>query len=118
METPLNPLVADIVSTLGPSLREDFEERAAIMEFEANLDRAHAECLALLHLLRCHPTLLTGVTLLQVEAKGAVLWLLTTQLDCARQHLTDIGAVERGICDLAKVIDQHYSGIAALAPLE
>ena len=55
METPLNPLVADIVAMLDPHLREDFEERAAIMEYEANLERAHAECLALIDLLRRHP---------------------------------------------------------------
>lgn len=46
METLLNLHVADIVATLNPNLCEDFEERAAIMEFEANMDRAHAECLA------------------------------------------------------------------------
>ena len=55
METPLNPLVANIVVKLDPGLREDFEERAAIMEYEANLERAHAECLALIDLLRRHP---------------------------------------------------------------
>jgi hypothetical protein len=118
METPLNPLVADIVSMLDPNLREDFEERAAIMEFDANMERDHAECLALLDVLRRHPAVLIGVTALQVEVNDTILCMLTTDLDSARQHLADIGGVVLGILDLAKVIDQHYGGIAVLAPLK
>jgi hypothetical protein len=118
METPLNPLVADIVSTLHPNLREDFEERAAIMEFDANMERAHAECLALLDVLRRHPFVLTGVTVMQVDVNGTILCMLTTDLDSARQHLADIGGVELGILDLAQIIDQQYGGIAVLAPFK
>lgn len=47
MKTPINTLVSDMVNILDDRLREDFEERAAIMEFDAELSRAHAECLAL-----------------------------------------------------------------------
>ena len=118
METPLNPLVADIVAMLDPDMREDYEERAAIMEFEANLERAHAECLALIDLLRRHPSILTGVTVLQVEVNGTLQCLITTDLDSARQYLADIGGVEKGILDLATVIDKHYAGIAVLTPLK
>ncbi len=60
MQTPLNPLVAEMVAKLDPNLREDFEERAAIMEFDAELPRAHAECLALLDVLHRHPCALCG----------------------------------------------------------
>lgn len=55
MPTPLNPLVAEMVEKLNANLREDFEERAAIMEFDGNLSRDHAECLALLDVLHRHP---------------------------------------------------------------
>lgn len=118
METPLNPLVADIVAMLDPDMREDYEERAAIMEFEANLERAHAECLALIDLLRRHPSILTGVTVLQVEVNGTLQCLITTDLDSARQYLADIGGVEKGILDLVTVIDRQYAGIAVLTPLK
>ncbi|PTQ92605.1 hypothetical protein C8R30_12228 [Nitrosomonas nitrosa] len=114
METPLHSLVADIVAMLDPSLREDYEERAAIMEYEANLERAHAECLALIDLLRRHPSILIDVTILQVELAGAIQYWLTTDLDSARQYLADIGGVERGIPDLAAVIKQQYGNIAVL----
>ncbi len=55
MQQPIDPLVATLVDRLNDSLREAFEERAGILEFEANLPRAHAECLALLNVLVSHP---------------------------------------------------------------
>jgi len=60
MQTPLDPLVADAVSKLDDNLREAFEERAGIIEFDAGLPRAHAECLALLGILINHPNSLTA----------------------------------------------------------
>lgn len=59
MEEPLDPLVASVVAKLSPSLREEFEERAGIVEFDGKLPRAHAECLALLDVLIRHPEVLT-----------------------------------------------------------
>lgn len=55
MQTPIHPLVAEMVSKLDPALREEFEERAAIMEFEGAMLRGHAECMALLDVLNRHP---------------------------------------------------------------
>ncbi len=59
METPLDPLVADMVNGLDDDLREEFEERSAIIEYDGKLPRAHAEALALLNVLRNHPEALT-----------------------------------------------------------
>ena len=56
--TPTDAIVADIVSKLDDNLREDFEERAGIIEFDGKLSRGHAECLALLDVLRRHPEVL------------------------------------------------------------
>ena len=55
MQIPKHQLVAEIVSQLDPALQEEFEERAAIMEFEGAMLRDHAECLALLDVLHRHP---------------------------------------------------------------
>lgn len=60
MNRPMDPLVADLLDLLDASLREDFEERAAILEFEAGYSRGHAECLALLDVLQRHPSVLTN----------------------------------------------------------
>jgi hypothetical protein len=48
---PSDPLVAEIFNTLDDNLKAAFLERASIIEFDSNLPRAHAECLALLCLL-------------------------------------------------------------------
>ena len=57
--TPIDALVADIVSKFDDDLRDDFEERAGIIEYDGQIDRAHAECLALIDVLRRHPDILT-----------------------------------------------------------
>ncbi len=61
MKKPLDALVADMVKVLDAGLREEFEERAAIMEFDGKQSRAHAECLALLDVLRRHPGVLATI---------------------------------------------------------
>ena len=58
LNRPMDLIVEEIVSLLDDNLREEFEERAAIIEFDAHLLRAHAECLALLYVLRRHPEIL------------------------------------------------------------
>ena len=51
----MNDVVADLVSRLDESLREAFEERAAIREFEGGIARDLAEALALLDVIRQYP---------------------------------------------------------------
>ena len=68
MKEPINPLVAEMVSKLNPALREEFEERAAIMEFEGKLSRDHAECLALLDVLHRH----TDISLIHPRTANAM----------------------------------------------
>ena len=48
---PIDPLVAEIFDTLDDNLKEAFLERASIIEFDSNLSRAHAECLAMICIL-------------------------------------------------------------------
>jgi hypothetical protein len=117
MESPLDPLVADMVNVLDDNQCEDFEERAGIIEFDAMLPRGHAECLALLDVLRRHPAVLTGVITLRIELNGAPRCLLTTDVNHARTKLADIGGVELGIRDLAKLIKEQFEGVAMLTTI-
>jgi hypothetical protein len=48
---PRDQLVAEIFDTLDDNLQEAFLERASIIEFDSNLPRAHAECLAMICIL-------------------------------------------------------------------
>ena len=50
-----HPTVTDFVERLDEGLREGFEERAAILEFDAGIQRDLAEALALLMLIRQYP---------------------------------------------------------------
>lgn len=115
MPLPIDSLVADLVAKLDDNLREDFEERAGIMEYEAKLPRAHAECLALLDVLHRHPNTLCEVTVLEVELDGETQWLLTTDLDYARQRLADMGGVVVGVLNPAEVVEEQYDGLSMLS---
>ncbi len=51
----MNDVVTDLVSRLDAGLREAFEERAAIREFDGGIARDLAEALALLDVIRQYP---------------------------------------------------------------
>ena len=118
MPTPLDAIVADLVTKLDSNLREAFEERAAIIEFDSGLPRAHAECLGLLNVLRRYPAALTGITTLRFELQGSKPCLLTTNLAVARQRLTAMGGVEQAVVDLATVVQEDFDGLAHLTPVK
>ena len=40
---PIDPLTSEIYETLNDNLKEEFHERAAIIEFESNIPRDNAE---------------------------------------------------------------------------
>jgi hypothetical protein len=44
---PIDPLVSEVYETLAVDLKEEFHERAAIIEFESNIPRDNAERLAM-----------------------------------------------------------------------
>ena len=44
---PIDPLVSEAYETLTDTLKEEFHERAAIIEFDSNIPRDNAERLAM-----------------------------------------------------------------------
>lgn len=50
-----DPIVSDFVNLLDANLREAWDERSAILEFEAGISRDMAEALALLLVIRQYP---------------------------------------------------------------
>ena len=117
---PIDSLVATIVSRLDEGQREDFEERAGIMEYEAKLERAHAECLALLDLLTRYPSILSGVSVLQVEMNGTTEWYLTDSVAYAQEKLSELcvgqsRGIECVVLNAADVIREQFKGLAVLA---
>ena len=114
---PKDAIVIEMVNRLGADAREAFEERAAIIEYDGQVPRAHAECLALLEVLRRDALAVTSVVALQIELDGGTEWLLTTDLAFAREYLADIGGREVAVLDPADVIHEQYGGVAVLGTL-
>ena len=115
--TSKDAIVIEMVERLSEDDREAFEERAAIIEYDGQLPRAHAECLALLEVLGRDALAVKGVVVMQIELDGGTEWLLTTDLAFARAHVADIGGREVAILDPAEVIAAQYSGVAVLGTL-
>jgi len=111
--TPKDAIVIEMVDRLGADDREAFEERAAIIEYDGQLPRAHAECLALLEVLRAAQ----GLQVLQIELDGGTEWLLTTDLAFARAYLADIGVRDVAVFAPADVVEEQYGGAAVLGTL-
>ena len=75
-----NETVSNLIAHLNESLLELYEERAAILEFDAGLTRDHAECLALLNIYRDYPLEVLGVVVLCLSADEYVLTTNATEL--------------------------------------
>ena len=87
---PLDGHVRRIVAWLDTNRREAFEERAAIAQYDGNLDQEEAERLACLDILATYG-LPCPVQLLQVEMAGSTDWVLTTDVESARSRLSELG---------------------------
>lgn len=62
--------IIEMLDRLHPDQREEWEERAAIMEYDGKLSRDHAECLALLAIIRSHPAVLLPSYMKEITSKG------------------------------------------------
>lgn len=114
----LLPFASNVLSRLDHGQREHLMERSAILASEAGVQPpALCDALALLEVLRLHPAALTGLIVLEIEQDGATQWLLTTNLDNAREHLRDIGATEIAVLNPADVVRAQYGDLAMLATL-
>lgn len=109
---PVEPMVAALVAQLDADLQEDFEERAAIVEFDANVPRPLAECLALLDVLRRHPGALLGVRALQVALQGRSYVVLAASREGVAERLGLGSQLVIREADLASVVKEQFNGLA------
>jgi hypothetical protein len=115
---PLNPIVATMTEKLDSNLYEAFEERAAIMEFDAGLDRELAEALALLCILHNHPECLQPLVALEIEHGGDVRYVLTTSLGDSKRRLKTMGGCIIRVLDPVELIRDEFQGNAFLTDIE
>ena len=118
MKTPIDPLVAEMVEQLELALQEDFQERAAIIEYDAQVQRAHAEALALLSVLEKFPEALIGVTVLCVEVDGAFHFYVADSIDRAREHAETKHANEIRAAGVIWTLQEEFGGLAELVVAE
>ena len=112
------PLVASMLENLSTDLREDFEERAAIMEFDGGLDRPLAEALALLCVLHNHPFCLRPLVVLEVQLNGETCHVLTTSLGDTRCRLEHMGGIVVRVLDPSELLQDAFNQAAFLSQLE
>lgn len=114
-EPVLGPFVGDVFDRLDAGQMEFWQERSAVLQFDASLPRPLAEALALIELLRRHPDILGQVQVLAFDGDGGTQWLVTDDLTHARQVVSDIGGVEVGCHPVPDVVRDQFAGIALLA---
>jgi hypothetical protein len=116
MNRPLT-IMEELLNRLNDDLKEAWEERSAIMEFDGGLSHDHAECLALLNIFMRQPMALSGLSLLKAELKGDTYFIVTTDAHATFQHLSSIGCNITELTDLAEVLDSEFGGSASLAKI-
>jgi len=118
MQTPIDPLVAEMVEQLDLALQEDFQERAGIIEYDAKVQRAHAEALALLNVLDRHPDALSGVTVLCVEVDGEPHFYIADCLERAREHAREKRANEIRAAGINWMLEHEFGQLAEIVTAE
>lgn len=113
--TPINPLVASLVQRLSTDLREDYEERAAIMEFDGLLSRDLAEALALLDVIQRYPDALLGLSMLRVVQLGKVRYVITRNAESTRRALLSVGCHVSLPLPLQQTFQHEFNGWAWLS---
>lgn len=118
MQKPIDPTVAELVNLLDDDLAELFQERAAVREYDGGHARGHAEALALLDVVNCHPEALSGVTVFALEIDGAMTYIVTTDRDYVRSVDARTDTQPKGRVDLAGVLRDSFGGKARLEAVD
>ena len=111
---PLDGHVRSIVSQFDAKRREAFEERAAIAQYDGNLDQEQAERLACLDILATYG-LPCPVQLLQVEMAGSTDWVLTTDVESARSRLSELGGKHIAEVPVDDTVQCQFGDLAVLS---
>lgn len=111
----INPLVDELVQALSAEVREDFEERAGIMEFDARTSRECAEALALLDVLKRHPAALTDVDVFSVTQDRITKFLVCRRGRMTAERLRSVGYEAVKEVQLSTTLWVHFNGLAMLS---
>lgn len=115
--TPLEPIVEALVSQLDGNLREAFEERAAILQYDAGKPRNLAEALALLDVVRMNPLALAGAVCMHARCGEADCYVIAPDEPRARAALALLGGAGAARVDLPLAL-ASLGGAARLTPVD
>ena len=110
---PLDAHVRKIVNQFDANRREAYEERAAIVQYDGNVEREQAERLAVLDVLATCG-LPCPVRLLQVEMVGSTDWVLTTDVEHTKTTLSELGGKHIVEQPVDVVVREQYGDLAVL----
>lgn len=111
---PEDALVAEIVECFSDERRFEFEERAAIMEFDGGLSRAHAECLALIDLIHHDRLQLSDLQVVAFQRGEMTDWLLASNLAAAQAVIDQLGGMLVEVHRPADILHEQFDGVAML----
>ncbi|GAB3656445.1 hypothetical protein [Ramlibacter alkalitolerans] len=114
--TPVHPIVEALLCRLDDNLREAFEERAGILQFEAGHPRDLAEALAMLEVIRTNPLAVSGVTHLRARIEGSEASVLAVNAASARDRITLIEGLPSDSVSLADAV-KEIGSMGVLRPL-
>ena len=114
--TEMQDELRSLIDRFGEDAREFYEERAGVREFDGGHARERAEVLALVDTLRRDPLALAGVVVLRVRWGDAWAYVLTHDVDAARESLAERGYAVLGRMDLRAVLDE-FGGVVLLTHL-
>ncbi len=114
--TPVHPIVEALLKRLDSNLREAFEERAGIMQFEAGHPRELAEALAMLEVIRTYPLAVSGVAHLRAQVAGREVSILTTVPEAVNKKPTVLLTATPSAISLKTAV-LKLDGVAVLHPL-
>lgn len=106
--------VRKIVARFDAHQREAFEERAAIVQYDGNVDRVQAERLAVLDVL-AHYGLPCPVHVLRVDIAGSTDWVLTTDVEAATATLSELGGKHIVEVALDDAVRRDFGDLAVLS---
>lgn len=111
----INPLVEELVLSLSAGVREIFEERAAIMEFDGRSSRECAEALALLDVLKRRPAALLDVDVFSATQDRITKFLLCRRGRLTTERLRSVGYEGVKEVELSTILWVHFNGLAMLS---
>jgi hypothetical protein len=107
--------VKELIQSLSAEVREDFEERAGIMEFDGRTSRELAEALALLDVLKRRPAALLDIDVFSVTQDRITKYLICRRGRMTAERLRSVGYEAVKEVELSTTLWVHFNGLAMLS---